>query len=1493
MTRPAGHPSVRNSGHWRMIVLIIFVAAAGGAARAALVTSGSRTATSSDGLSLTIDYNCANNYTILDENTEQMPTDVIHLPKGAEVRINCSWSGVPPSWPEGSYLDKAYLTLVKQSGDETQEITGGQTSAETSFVMASTPGYEDNSPGAVVLRVVWKKLEVPAGEGTPAIYTDYELIRSLGINRPRRTVQVKAPGDPDDKAVTYNDFEFFLTPWNTPYLDELTAAENVFDVTFGIHVYCPSPDGPESFTGRAGVLARVIYLGSGYMSEWSTTNEDGDTTVTLGAGSIDLAATGNFYAPELYVSADPLTADGSAPCGAYMRRILSLANLRDFIGTLNVRVSDIDGNALRAAVNVWGGPYLPNEMPAAATADETGLAAVKVKPWVQSSESADQAVHLAPYVNLAGNVTNVVDDAQMELVDGRPAYLSPAFALLEGAYTYGGKGNSSRAARLQYMDKDENVLEEVSIEPRILRDSVIATGANRHYWRIDPTTEQEIYKARVVYDDLERLSDDPIVASGVEEFRVQARWRPRSSGGVSLQFRICAVGAWAGQSNDFYTRLDPGIQALQMQGVNEVMPVPVSFSHGPTFTPEFSFYQMDIWRIQQVVAGLDAAQKITPGVDCIIGIVPPNYLDSTIGGKVAGIQFEGYRGAVLVDPSKIKGHTSVHEFLHTLGIDDVYESDYYGDGQEFPPPSANGYKALDQTPVVTSGGRYPSFQAIMYDHAMSPWPRGSEFMTLLDFCADPIPLQSGAAPARRLLDLPIAEPIVNLSGAIKTDNATYWTAELNPVFASAGQPFNPYANRTYGDYYVRVYNRGGAAVATVYLPGNATFNASRAAGESGPAGGVEDVAIDQDVRAVFGVNLAMSDADIGRIEMGPSNEWGQAVGIWRTIQASANAPQVSEFLPAPGPLGSAFTLSWKAIDADPEDAIKLLSHRVLVSGDAGQTWSQASVAVGYDWGSGRYSCSLTSGDFPAGSQYAFQILASDGLRTGSLTTPASYQINGYANHPVVSLGRTQWNARRAARGRFAFALPAANQGEGVLTIAPDPASLPAWMSAPTEPVRIAPHCDGRLLLTGDQPGSGAFSATIRLLTNDPAQPVIDFPIGLEQGGAAEAPQIHHLDIDPRFTGARPYQPGESVAVNAWEYSSRGDLDTTLTVLRLSAQSLEEVARVAMAPGHWPGQYVAAWQIPADAPDGVYYFEIGAVDPATGQSDADGLQSGHDARLMVRRFNQSPVFALPAVQTTALPAVEDQDVVLTYRVSDPDGDELDLSLQGLPFPVAWDRAKGEIRWRPTRNQVGAGYELVLTARDPHGAISTRRWTFTMQYAPSEPPADRAQPGPIVNDLVLTPGLTCDITVNETGQQGCRVDYRVAGQSDWILGAIVPYTELEPFPGYYYIHVTWDWTTLGLLPNTAYELRFVNIDENGQPDQQPVIRRVTTGGAAGTVTRVDAPVSVKAGETFVITVTARNDSFGLWKPGCGIRLAARGGDPFYSGPALDLGKGSSSV
>lgn len=1446
-------------------------------ARAGIVTEGTASYTG-DGLTVSLEWKAGDGYKILDETPDYTDVTWIQVPKGTPIELKASWGELPA----GGIFEKATLTLSRREGDETIDATSGN-SISTNFTVGVAPGTENTSPGGMTLAVVWQKLVQAATQDTPAVYQRVTTQVGRGIMRPMRTVEAKMPGDADDKAVLYNDFEFFLTPYNTPYVDELTGEKDAFNVRYGIHVSCPSPDGPNASTARAGVLARVVYLSSHYKSPWGTTDANGGTTVTLGSAGIDLPAHGTYYAPALYVSAAPLTADGSAACPAYKGRTLTLPALKDFIGTLKLKVTDMDDNPLRATVNVWGGQYLLSNVSATGTADSAGNASIRLLPWKASTGTSDQDIHLPPYVNISSDITNIVDGAQMNLVDGRPAFLSPHFWLHDDAYTFKDKGAASKKARIQYLDKDDNVVAEFGVHPELKRDSSISNGRDRHFYEITPTRDLKLYKARVVYDDPDG-GPDPIVASGTAEFRAQARWE-RAMSGAEMQFRICAVGPWAGQTNDFFTRMSPQLRLLQTAMADEVMPIRITFSNGPAFTPQTAFYQRDIWALQELVKELDQAQRGSP-FNRIVGIVPPNYLDTEVGGKVAGLMFDAYPGAFLIDPSKIGAHGSMHEFLHTLGLPDLYEGDYYGTGKIIPPPSSNGYKPVSYKVVANIPKTYPNFQAILYDHARTAWAQDGEFGTLLRFACRQITTSPApqAAGIRDGATLQAATGTISISGAFKTDKATFWTADLNPVFADTGTAQNPYAGKTYGDYYVRVVGASNNTLAAVYITGGNKYNATRVLNENGSASKFHGVGIDKNLRAAFSATLPIDANNVSRIELGPSNEWGQFAAIWNTITVSANAPAISSFSPAaPSTLSGAFTLSWKATDADPADAAKLLNHRVLVS-DGGVTWSLVSSAAQYDWGTQKYSCTLNAADFPQGSKYAFKILCSDGLRTSRLVTPATYTISGFNPNPVASLGVAAWDGKRPDTGPLALAVPIGNTGNGMLTVIPDAASLPSWLTPTLRETRIAPRSTGLLALTGDLPTSGVYQKTIGLKTNDPAHPTLSLPIKIVQGPTTTAPSVHRIEVGLFGSEQRPFQPGEIVNVTAWEYASRGGLNAFMTIERVSPGCAIVVDRAPMEAGAWPGQYQATWEIPSDIADGQYAVEITLADPKGGAGDSDGLAPGQDASFLIRRFNSSPVFTLPSASETSMTVTVDQECVLSYNVSDPDGDALDLAVNGFPFPYYWDRAGKKIRWYPSAS--GVGYQLVLSARDAHGAIATRTWKFAIKDSTATIPANRAVPSNLPGYSTLVSGQIYYITVAATGQKGCRVDYRLAGSSTWTQGSILPYKDLEVSPGHHYIYAEWDWSKLGLQSNKRYELRFVNIDAGNKADSSPITRLVFTSAVAGTITQVKAPAKVVAGQPFTIQVTARNDSTQAWNSGSGIKAAPNGTDPFYSGRPLTL-------
>ena len=80
-------------------------------------------------------------------------------------------------------------------------------------------------------------------------------------------------------------------------------------------------------------------------------------------------------------------------------------------------------------------------------------------------------------------------------------------------------------------------------------------------------------------------------------------------------------------------------------------------------------------------------------------------------------------------------------------------------------------------------------------------------------------------------------------------------------------------------------------------------------------------------------------------------------------------------------------------------------------------------------------------------------------------------------------------------------------------------------------------------------------------------------------------------------------------------------------------------------------------------------------------------------VVVRATNSAPQLA--AIGT--LTVDEGQSVVMTPEASDPDGDSLTWSIDGLPDGVAIDPFTGRVNWRPTFEQAGV-YAVQITVSD---------------------------------------------------------------------------------------------------------------------------------------------------------------------------------------------------
>lgn len=81
---------------------------------------------------------------------------------------------------------------------------------------------------------------------------------------------------------------------------------------------------------------------------------------------------------------------------------------------------------------------------------------------------------------------------------------------------------------------------------------------------------------------------------------------------------------------------------------------------------------------------------------------------------------------------------------------------------------------------------------------------------------------------------------------------------------------------------------------------------------------------------------------------------------------------------------------------------------------------------------------------------------------------------------------------------------------------------------------------------------------------------------------------------------------------------------------------------------------------------------------------------------------------------------------SYQVSlsDPNGDPLEVTLQGLPDGAQWDAATYTLSWTPTVADVGE-YSIVIEAVDPRGGTATQSFSLTVEV-PNYPPVFESTP-----------------------------------------------------------------------------------------------------------------------------------------------------------------------
>ena len=141
-------------------------------------------------------------------------------------------------------------------------------------------------------------------------------------------------------------------------------------------------------------------------------------------------------------------------------------------------------------------------------------------------------------------------------------------------------------------------------------------------------------------------------------------------------------------------------------------------------------------------------------------------------------------------------------------------------------------------------------------------------------------------------------------------------------------------------------------------------------------------------------------AEVHAVEIGVHTD-GALSYLWKRHTFSANPPVATLTGPPPGTLAASFEVTWQAEDADGDR----LSSTLLISPDDGATWEIVAMDIPHD-GHGAFSHTLDADAYPAGGQYRFRVVVSDGLRSAEATTAALYALDGSSAGPRLELPRS-------------------------------------------------------------------------------------------------------------------------------------------------------------------------------------------------------------------------------------------------------------------------------------------------------------------------------------------------------------------------------------------------------------------------------------------------------------------------------------------------------
>ena len=1011
---------------------------------------------------------------------------------------------------------------------------------------------------------------------------------------------------------------------------------------------------------------------------WVLTDANGTATFIIGDGA-NTIMNGDIGLP-----AEALYGKLVQGLDSNLSQYYTYPDLKDFEGTLKVKVVNTFGEPLKDKnVQIWGGVKYDHKL--GSYTDDQGIATIRYPSETTSEAVKDLTITELPTFSLKWNITQVIDNPS-RIVEGHnaPLYLSPEVYVSEG---YSGFSYMEvRGVKLQVYDTEdpERVLIEtpaMAYQEKYTNRDITIFGSHRAYIEISPKdwAGKKLGIRAVVANKDEGAREKYQVRSYVED-KTSSRelYVPKKT--FTFAFVPLRVGTEENNSSVSYSGLGP-----QKEYIRKVFPAPIKFvEKSPMFIakPRFSTHNMYLSRIFRE---LDREQKRFPGkYDLYIGMTPKGFLGA------AGLQDSGYfgmnwdflgaaHGAVLIDPSQVLPHTTLHEFLHTLGLPDVYPEE---DDQL---PSANGH---DGTPINNVAGQRPSNQAILYDVAANPWPTEAEYEALLVYATKP--KSSGGKSMLRMNAFSEASQgeVLLLSGMIEDARSNQRKVDLDTIIKHTGDSdavINPGSN----DYVIQTLDSEGNVLSKYFF---------------------SDYLYDGKYYAKYMANLPA--ADVHAIEIGKQKS-GSISEVYQRYEYSTNEPIVSFTGPDDtGPLSGDFAITWQASDADGDP----LRSEVQVSSDNGSTWDIIASNIPGKAGV-NYSYAVNAQTFPKGEEYKFKVVVTDGMHFVEAVSDGNYVVEGYEPEPKLNLSsnRAEIKVKSGAESATAY-FKVGNEGKEELNLVFSPDAMAANFVSPLFVKEYVIYSGQEqiieipLVLTGA--ASGISGGAITLTTNDPKFSTTELTIEIEYLDEEEAlsPGLAHLLTRPADLSKTISGSALEVTFDAYAEAGQTGLEARLIIEDISKEAEDEkviINEQMNENNHKPGSYTYHWEREDGLPAGDYgvYIDLKdtQVSPSALRVRADGQ---YDLEFTIKEPNEPPVFVTPNAYENDLGVVKGgQAIKIPYEVTDPDGDKLDiqvysiLSVDELTITNDVDNTgKGEIEWMA--GDRGA-HSIYLTAIDPSG------------------------------------------------------------------------------------------------------------------------------------------------------------------------------------------------